>query len=102
MFNRLKPKRLLSGDAAVAPGVWNVRIIDNAGKTTGVYQYSYNSALAYAVLIMMPDIHIIIIERDHVAFQRFDRARILDSNNWCEVDDLSAPKPKGLFINLLA
>lgn len=102
MLNKLQPNRLLSGEDALMPGVWSVQIIDNAGKQTGVYQYSYGSALAYATLIMMPDVHIITIERDDVEFQRFDRERIVDSNSWHEIEDLSELKSKGLFINLLA
>lgn len=89
-MNRLKPNKLLGDDKAMMPGSWNVLVIDNAGKTTGVYQYCYNSALAYAALVMMPDVHIIIIEKDRVEFQRFDRACIVDSNNWREVECLTS------------
>lgn len=91
MFNNLKPRHLLSSDEALKPGRWYVRVIDNSGKMTGVYQYCYGSALAYAKLIMMPDTDIITIEKDDMDFQKFERTHKININHWFEVDIFNQP-----------
>lgn len=102
MTNKLNPRYLFDDGDTVIHGCWNVVIIDSAGKRQNVYQFSYGSSLAYALLIMMPDVDVIAIQKNGVDIQRFDREPCRDTNNWCEVEDLEKPIAQSVRTNLLA
>lgn len=59
---------------------------------------NYLNCVLQAKLRATPESHMIIIKKDGRDFQRWDRDRVVDSNEWHEVDDLSELKTLGKIV----
>lgn len=93
-------------DMRKTDALWQIVIADNEGNlsdivctTEGAKPNPENYAQCLAVINMMfkptPQYHMIIIKKDGEDFQRWDRERVIGSNNWREVKDLDTEKTIG-------
>ena len=94
----IEPTKMKLKEARLYENEWRLEVTDNDGLVTtfpSIHQSqktNYLNCVLQAKLKASPDIHMIIIKKDGRDFQRWDRDRVLDSNEWAEVEDLDEIK----------
>lgn len=94
----IEPTKMKLKEARLYENEWRLEVTDNDGLVTtfpSIHQSqktNYLNCVLQAKLKASPDVHMIIIKKDGRDFQRWDRDRVLDSNEWIEVEDLNEIK----------
>ena len=96
-----KATRKLNGRAASRDGDWLVELTANDGDVSFTKHPNYDISFSLIKIIMTTDAHMIIIKKDGVDFQRWDRERFLDLNDWNETHDLGTVKESGFIIQYI-
>lgn len=97
----IEPTKMKLKEARLYENEWRLEVTDNDGLVTTLPsahqspKTNYLNCVLHAKLKASPDVHMMIIKKDGQDFQRWDRDRVLDSNEWAEVEDLDELKVIG-------
>ena len=102
----IEPTKMTPKEAQLCDNDWVLEVTYNDG-TKSIFgndptspKTNYINCVLQAKLRATPESHMIIIKKDGRDFQRWDRDRVVDSNEWHEVDDLGELKTLGKILQL--
>lgn len=100
----IEPNKMKIKEARLYDNEWLLEVTANDGSVTTFPSASqspktnYLNCVLQAKLKAAPDVHMMIVKKDGRDFQRWERDRIVGSNEWVEIEDLSDIKTIGQIV----